>query len=1017
MAISQYAFYKYSAARVLLKRGTVTLDSETGAYTYVDAEATITQAEVGTTQIIVASPDNTYGAAYYPFVTIQTPYNWNSGLLAMSYADITVIEDSVEKVYQSATIDLSLIGMTRYGGIHAFVVGYIGNGTYTPVMKETYTVEDGINNYENIDGDVYATIYAAIDATYAASVAALEISKLNVSAIVGTSAETPDKDTDVNSAAKSAELAATAAALKLSLTGGTMSGDIAMGTNKITGIGDGTANQDAVSKLQMETADAFKESLTNKKTDLTDTTSDTFYASVKAIVTALLLKADQDTTYTMTEVDNLVSSLYKAKGSVATYADLAAKEATAVAGDVWNVTNDETTGGTSVNYLWTGEAWDNIGGLQNLATATANGLMSMGNFSKLFAFETADNYYNKTYIDALADYNGWTASLLTPTALGDTDTILTATLFAKDKLTFICKNTTTGEIDTDELVGAAIVTGAKLVFFDDVDVYLTVGATDTTFTVTGTYELIIYGFEVSQQVAENIEYDNTDSGLTAVNVKTAIDEVVAEKVDKDYSSYTEHTVLLEDDEMIIRSAGTTKKTKISTIRQYDKDIYEYGVRRVYSPTLQESSTLERVMKKNGVLYVGAATNLTFNIGIDGQYVNNSFDSIDIFKYDEVEVNGSTFIRYRKRFTKHEYVVDGETTYEYFWQCGTKLADYSTVVFDRTGAGEIDYAYIGKYMASDEAGVAKSKPDLYPKVSITRGNARISARKNDGDGTNTDSKYGLVDLPENYELMFVPNLIITATMNSQSILRGVVDLTFLGTAVADSTVDKTMIVSNAEATPFEVDMGVLVSTDGLMHTILSKTVDSPEDGQTTITFDGASFSALATHTADPRYYKTGFTRNVNASWGAYGANDGKHPIKTLGLEDLYGGAWEFRDGVKISNNYAWVNTDPSTYDDVASTAGDYASPYVKSSYENALANGYSKDMGVDSRYPFLMLPTVIGGDSGTYYADYYYQATGDRTVLLGGSWAVTSVAGLSCWALPYTLASTYNSVGFRLSYRP
>jgi len=589
-------------------------------------------------------------------------------------------------------------------------------------------------------------------------------------------------------------------------------------------------------------------------------------------------------------------------------------------------------------------------------------------------------------------------------------------LFAKDKLTFICKNTTTGEIDTDELVGASIVTGAKLVFFDNADIYLTVGATDTTFTVTGTYELVIYGFEVSQQVAENIEYDNTDSGLTAVNVKTAIDEVVAEKVDKDYSSYTEHTVLLEDDEMIIRSAGTTKKTKISTIRSY-KPIIEYGVRRVYSPTLQESSTLERVTKVDGVLFVGSATNLTFNIGIDGQYVNNSFDNIDIFKYDEVEVNGSTFIRYRKRFTKRVFEVDGETTYEYFWQCAKKLDGYSTVVFDRTGAGEIDYAYIGKYMASDVAGVAKSKPDLYPKVSITRGNARISARKNDGDGTNIDSKYGLVDLPENYELMFVPNLIITATMDSQSTLRGVVDLTFLGTAVADSTVDKTIIISNAEATPFEVDMGVLVSTDGLMHTILSKTVDSPEDGQTTITFDGASFSALATHTADPRHYKTGFTRNVVASWGAYGANDGKHPIKTLGLEDLYGGAWEFRDGVKISNNYAWVNTDPSTYDDVASTDGDYASPYVKSSYENALANGYSKDMGVDSRYPFLMLPTVIGGGSERYYADYYYQSTGDRTVLLGGYWLNTSTAGLSFLDVDHTLTLAHYGIGFRLSYRP
>jgi hypothetical protein len=44
-----------------------------------------------------------------------------------------------------------------------------------------------------------------------------------------------------------------------------------------------------------------------------------------------------------------------------------------------------------------------------------------------------------------------------------------------------------------------------------------VGATDTTFTVTGTYELIIYGFEISEQIAEDIVYDGTQ------NVKQAID--------------------------------------------------------------------------------------------------------------------------------------------------------------------------------------------------------------------------------------------------------------------------------------------------------------------------------------------------------------------------------------------------------------------------------------------------------------------------------------------------------------
>lgn len=46
----------------------------------------------------------------------------------------------------------------------------------------------------------------------------------------------------------------TGLATKLNLTGGTMSGPIAMGTSKITGLGTPTANQDAATKLYVDTA-------------------------------------------------------------------------------------------------------------------------------------------------------------------------------------------------------------------------------------------------------------------------------------------------------------------------------------------------------------------------------------------------------------------------------------------------------------------------------------------------------------------------------------------------------------------------------------------------------------------------------------------------------------------------------------------------------------------------------------------------------------------------------------------
>lgn len=59
-------------------------------------------------------------------------------------------------------------------------------------------------------------------------------------------------------------------------------------------------------------------------------------------------------TYTKTEVDNKVSSVYKYKGSVATFGDLPSTGQ--VVGDVYNVESDGS------NYAWNGTTWDKLGG-------------------------------------------------------------------------------------------------------------------------------------------------------------------------------------------------------------------------------------------------------------------------------------------------------------------------------------------------------------------------------------------------------------------------------------------------------------------------------------------------------------------------------------------------------------------------------------------------------------------------------------------------------------------------------
>ena len=83
--------------------------------------------------------------------------------------------------------------------------------------------------------------------------------------------------------------------------------------------------------------------------------------------------------YNKSQVDSKFTSVYIFKGSVDSIEDLPAEGN--VIGDVWNVRKSDT------NYAWTSEGWDALGGTAELASATANGLMSKEDFAKLQGIE------------------------------------------------------------------------------------------------------------------------------------------------------------------------------------------------------------------------------------------------------------------------------------------------------------------------------------------------------------------------------------------------------------------------------------------------------------------------------------------------------------------------------------------------------------------------------------------------------------------------------------------------------
>ena len=325
MAISKYACYIYDSGKHLLKQGSLSYSSTTGKYTFSETLANINQGEIAETKIVVAVPDGSYDG-YFPYMTVKAPQGYTTQPLGMVKADITIIEGVVETLYQAATIDLSLVALTRYAGIHTFVIGWLTNGSYVTLDGAKYTVDDGVNNYEDIEADNYEDIYASLELTFAAyadRVIAIEnfitgglgyvsgqtngIRTLKLYHVDGDVVITTDGTkvivniggVDYYYAIKNADN--TFSELNTFVKQITAQAGIEMSASKITGLAAGTNENDAIRKKQLDDGLLLKEDLTNKVTSIGATATDDEYVSAKALYEKFLTKVA--TSFTIAGLD------------------------------------------------------------------------------------------------------------------------------------------------------------------------------------------------------------------------------------------------------------------------------------------------------------------------------------------------------------------------------------------------------------------------------------------------------------------------------------------------------------------------------------------------------------------------------------------------------------------------------------------------------------------------------------------------------------------------------------------
>lgn len=171
--------------------------------------------------------------------------------------------------------------------------------------------------------------------------------------------------------------------------------------------------------------------------------------------------------------------------------------------------------------------------------------------------------------------------------------------------------------------------------------------------------------------------------------------------------------------------------------------------------------------------------------------------------------------------------------------------------------------------------------------------------------------------------------------------------------------------------------------------------------------------------------SGGTRSWDSSTGAtvsLGNKDGKSSKSSnfLGLEDCYYGKYELVQGINIIDRQ-WivydgglkVNTDLSGL-----TSAGYTNvrQIVASSSSNTAASSSNWITGIaHGEYADIMPTYVSGGSDTTYYADYYYQNTGNRIFARSGYSGDGSYCGVFCSYAYFDSSSSHSAVGSRLGF--
>lgn len=387
---------------------------------------------------------------------------------------------------------------------------------------------------------------------------------------------------------------------------------------------------------------------------------------------------------------------------------------------------------------------------------------------------------------------------------------------------------------------------------------------------------------------------------------------------------------------------------------------EYGMRWTVGASAPE---VERCLRKNGTLFTGDSTGLTFSVNPDGSFAS-SYSELPIWgEIERVTLQGQVMVRIPK------YYIKRETTggYLYTWVCKKKKAGYRcAAIFLQADGTENDYYYVGAYESTNDALGQSTTGKYYSNEN--KGYATgwtiteyRDAAQSIGDG------WGITTMAEVGDLWQVLLPMEFGTRDVQSIAAGI-----CATVTVADTTNPNLIK------PYQTGLCDKVKNlHGIAHIY-----DTSPKGES---------------------YNYG---------GQTGINCGANPIVWHGIENPYGSIYKWVDGLTVYNGNVYTTNNRANF------ITDEITNYTLLGY-TPVPNGTVKSLGYEESVPYCQLPIEITSTTGIYFADkwnvnltngYYYGT-------FGGNYESGVEAGVWCMQVNRKATYKHSVVGSRLSYAP